>query len=92
MWNNRNLKSVMFIHNDDAKCFHMVVQGTNKLVMTSCINFKDHALIKIQWANEKMNVTGKTFKDKKNGVTVKSNLCLLLEIVSVFEVLEFTTI
>jgi hypothetical protein len=46
MWNNRKMKCVMFIHNDDVKCFHVVVQGTHKLVMMGCINFKDHALIK----------------------------------------------
>jgi hypothetical protein len=40
------MKSMMFIHNDDAKCFLVVVQGTHKLVMMGCINFKDHALIK----------------------------------------------
>ncbi len=30
-----------------------------------CINFKDHALIKRQRANEKMNVMGGMFKDEK---------------------------
>jgi len=38
-----------------------------------------------------MNVTSEMFKDKKNGVIVKSNLHLLLEVVRVFKVLEFTT-
>ncbi len=42
----------MFIHNDDVKCFHTAVQGTYKLVMMDCINFKDHALIKRQHADE----------------------------------------
>jgi hypothetical protein len=27
------MKFVTLIHNDDVKCFHMVVQGTHKLVM-----------------------------------------------------------
>jgi hypothetical protein len=40
------MKFVMFIHNDDAKCFHVVVQGTRKLIMMGRINFKDHTLIK----------------------------------------------
>ncbi len=57
MWNNRKMKFVTFIHNDDAKCFHMVVQGTHKLVMIGCINFEDHVLIKRQRVDEKMNVT-----------------------------------
>ncbi len=78
------MKFVTFIHNDDVKCFHMAVQGTNKLVLMGRINFKDHALIKRQWANEKMNVTGKMFKDEKNGVIVKRILCLLLKVVCVF--------
>jgi SUMO ligase MMS21 Smc5/6 complex component len=60
--------------------------------MMGRINFKDHALIKRQQVDEKMNVTSKMFKDEKNGVHVNNNLCLLLEVVHVFEVLEFTTI
>ncbi len=43
----------------------MDAQGTHKLVVLGCINFKDHALIKRRWANEKMNVIGGMFKDKK---------------------------
>jgi hypothetical protein len=46
MWSNWKMKFAMFIHNDDAKCFHVVVQRTHKLVMIGCINFKDHVLIK----------------------------------------------
>jgi hypothetical protein len=30
-----------------------------------CINFKDHALIKRPWENEKMNVMNRMFKDEK---------------------------
>jgi hypothetical protein len=37
-----------------------------------------------------MNAIGGMFKDKKNRVIVESNLCLLLEVVCIFEVLEFT--
>ncbi len=85
------MKSTTFIHNDDMKCFHMVVQGTHKLVVMGRINFKDHALKKRQWVNKKMNVTSKKFKDEKKGVTIKSNLRLLLEVVCVCEVLELTT-
>jgi hypothetical protein len=48
MWSNQKTKSVTFIHNDDVKCFHMVVQGTRKLVMMDHINIKDHALIERQ--------------------------------------------
>jgi hypothetical protein len=59
------MKFVTFIHNDDAMCFHVVVQGTHKLVVMGHINFKDHALIKGRQANEKRNVIGKMFKDEK---------------------------
>ncbi len=33
--------------------------------MMGHINFEDQVLIKRQWANEKMNVAGKMFKDEK---------------------------
>jgi hypothetical protein len=59
------MKSAMFIHNDDPKYFHVVVQGTHKFVVMGHINFEDHALIKRQRENEKMNVMGKMFKDEK---------------------------
>ncbi len=45
------MKSTTFIHNDDVKCFHVVVQGTHKLVMMGRINFEVHALIQIWQAN-----------------------------------------
>ncbi len=47
------MKSTMFIHNDDAKCFHVVIQGPHKLVVMGHINFKDHALIKRWQVDEK---------------------------------------
>jgi hypothetical protein len=59
--------------------------------MMGCINFEDHVLIKRQWVGKKMNVTGGMFKDKKNKVIVENSLRLLLEVVHVFKVLEFTT-
>ncbi len=40
------MKFAMYIHNDDAKCFHMVVQRTHKLVVMGRIDFADHALNK----------------------------------------------
>ncbi len=62
------MKFATFIHNDDAKCFHVVVKGTHKLVVMGHINFEDHALIKKQWVDEKMNVTCEMLKDvKKKG-------------------------
>ncbi len=65
MWSNQKMKSKTFIHNDDIKCFHVVVQRTHKHVVMGCINFKDHALIKRPWENEKMNVMNRMFKDEK---------------------------
>jgi hypothetical protein len=63
----------------------------HKLVVMGHINFKDHALIKRRWACKKMNVMGGKFKDEKNEVIIESNLRLLLKVVCIFEVLEFTT-
>jgi len=37
-----------------------------------------------------MNVTNGMFKDEKNGIIIEGNLHLLLEVVHVFKVLEFT--
>jgi hypothetical protein len=65
MWSNWKRKFATFIHNDDVKCFHMVIQGAHKLVVMGHINFKDHALIKKWQADEKMNVMGGMFKDVK---------------------------
>ncbi len=73
------------------KCFHVVIQGTHKLVVMGRINFEDHALVKKWRVGKKKNAMGKKLKDEKNGVTIESSLGLLLEIVRVFEVLEFTT-
>jgi hypothetical protein len=46
MWTYRKMKFEAFIHNDDVKCFHLVIQGAHKMVMMGCINFEDQALIK----------------------------------------------
>jgi hypothetical protein len=46
MWINQKMKFEVFIHNDGAKCFHMAIQGTQKVVVMGRINFEDHALIK----------------------------------------------
>jgi len=77
------------IHNDDVKCFHVVVQETHKLVVMGHINLKDHMLIKRQWVGKKWMQWAWYSRTKKNKVTIKSGLCLLLEVVFVFKVLEF---
>jgi hypothetical protein len=76
--------------NDEVKCLHVVVQGTHKLVVMGHINYKDHALIKKQWVSKKMNATADKFKDEKK-VIIKSFFSLLLHVVNIFKVLEFTT-
>jgi hypothetical protein len=55
------------------------------------IKFKD-VLIKRWQTNEKMNVMGGMFKDKKKWENHRNQLCLLLEVMRIFKVLEFTTI
>ncbi len=49
MQSNQKMKYVASIHNDDMKCFHVVVQNTHKLVVMGRINFEDHVLIKKWW-------------------------------------------
>jgi hypothetical protein len=39
------MKYKVFIHNDDAMCFHVATQGTQNMVIGRH-NFKDEALIK----------------------------------------------
>jgi len=46
MWSNRKVKFVMFIHNDNVKCFHVVVEMTHKFILMGRINFEDYAIIK----------------------------------------------
>jgi hypothetical protein len=65
MWSNWKMKFVTFIHNDDTKCFHMVVQKTHKLVVMGCVNFEDHTLIKRRHGGKKMTIMVGKFKDKK---------------------------
>jgi len=65
MWSNQNMRFAMSIHNDDMKCFRVVVQETNKLVVMGHINFEDHVLIEKGQAGKKMNALGRMFKDEK---------------------------
>jgi len=58
------MKSKVFIHNDDVKCFHVAIQGTQKVVVMGCNNFEDEALIKRWWASQKMNEMNKRLKDE----------------------------
>jgi hypothetical protein len=61
----------------------------HKLVMMGHINFEDHALIKRWQACKKMYAMGGMFKARKNKVIFKKSLCLFLEVVHIFEILEF---
>ncbi len=58
------MRSQVFIHNDEVTCFHVVVQGTQKMVVMGHHNFKDEALIKRWWAGQKMNGISKKVKDE----------------------------
>jgi hypothetical protein len=58
------MKFEVFIHNDDMMCFHVAIQGTQKMVMMGCHNFKDETLIKRWQSGQKMNGTGKKLKNK----------------------------
>jgi hypothetical protein len=46
MQNNQHMGSKGFIHNHDVTCFHVAIQGTQKVVGMDCHNFKDEVLIK----------------------------------------------
>jgi hypothetical protein len=59
------MRSTTSIHNDDMKCFHVVIQETNKLAVMGHINFEDHVLIEKCRACKKMNATSGMFKDEK---------------------------
>ncbi len=54
----------MFIHNDEVTCFHMVIQGTKKVIVMDRHNFKDEELVKKQKATQKTNETGGKLKEK----------------------------
>ncbi len=65
MWTNHKMTSKTLIHNDDVTCFHMVVQGTQKMVMMGDINFEDQALIKTKWVGKKRMPQMKSSNMKK---------------------------
>jgi hypothetical protein len=79
------------------RCFpfgaHILVpQGVRSAsIVMGYINFEGHELIKRRQVGKKMNAMGGRFKDVKNKVTIENCFHLLLEVMSIFEVLEFTT-
>jgi hypothetical protein len=75
MQNNQNMRSKAFIHNDEATCFHVVVQVTQKMIVVGHHNFKDRALIKRRWVTQKTSKMGGKLMDKnKQGNCRKSFL------------------
>jgi hypothetical protein len=46
MHNSQKMRFGAFVHNDEVTCFHVVVQGTQQMVVMGLHNFKDDALIK----------------------------------------------
>ncbi len=71
------MRSKAFIHNDDMMCFHVVVQGTQKVVVMGHHNFKDEALIKRWWASQNNECNRKEAQGKKNQKTIETCFCLL---------------
>jgi hypothetical protein len=53
-----------FIHNDEVTCFHVAIQGTQKVIMMGHHNFKDSELSKRRWATQKINKIGKKLMDE----------------------------
>jgi hypothetical protein len=41
MWTNRKMQFETVIHNNDVKCFHVAILGTQKMVVIGHINFKE---------------------------------------------------
>jgi hypothetical protein len=84
IWIHNSWKMIFeaFIHNDDMTFFHVAIQGTQKVVVMGCHNFKDEALIK-RWR-------ARSSRMKTNRITIESCFHLLLEVVLVFEVIKLT--
>ncbi len=40
MWSNQKMKSATFTHINNVKCFHVVIQGTHKLVVMGRISLR----------------------------------------------------
>ncbi len=64
MQNIQRMRSEAFIHNDDVRCFHVVIKKTQKMVMMGHHNFEDKVIIKRQWVGQKMNGTSGKLKDE----------------------------
>jgi hypothetical protein len=45
MQSNQKRRFEVFIHNDEVTCFHMALQGTQKMIVMGHCNFKDEVLI-----------------------------------------------
>jgi hypothetical protein len=65
MWINFKMKIEAFTINNYVECLHVIVQGTHKLVVMSCIYFEDHLLIKTWRVGKKLNVKSEKIKDEK---------------------------
>jgi hypothetical protein len=73
MQSNQKMRFEMFIHNDEATCFHVVVQVTQKVTGVGHHNFRDMALIKRQQVAQK-KMSGKLMDENKQGNRRKSFL------------------
>jgi hypothetical protein len=84
------MRSEAFIHNDDVTCFHVAVQGTQKMVVMGSHNFEDEVLIKRRRASQKMNGMGGKLKDENKCNNHRKLFSFVIESCVCFEVLEFT--
>jgi hypothetical protein len=48
MQSSQKMRSEALIHNEVVTCFHVALQGTQKMIMMDHHNFKDETLIKKQ--------------------------------------------
>jgi hypothetical protein len=48
----------VLIYNDEVKCFHVVIHGTQRVIVMGHHSFKDRGLIKRQWATHKNKQDG----------------------------------
>ncbi len=64
MQSSQKMRSKAFIHNDEVTCFHVAIQGTQKMVVMGYHNFKDEVLIKSRQAGQKMDGIAGKFKEE----------------------------
>lgn len=54
----------MFIYNDEVKCFHVAIHGTQRVIVMGHHSFNYRGLIKRKWVTQKTNKMGRKLMDK----------------------------